>query len=330
MPTPRSKTERLQEAVDAVDACSSITAAAYRLSIPRSTLDSRLREARSRGIEPKPKPEPEVVEFVKPRVRVQSGRAEGTTYKVLAIGDAHDTPGIDKKRFNWLGQHAADYGADWVVQIGDFLTLDSLNSHIPNDTLQAKTKNPFYRDLESGAEAFGEFERGLGSHKPRKHCTLGNHERRAWFYEDANPETDGLLTGPLLSLFEQHNWGVSEYGDFFFLGAVGFNHAPLNKMKKTMGGETRSNVLSKMVFDYVRGHDHQDYYQTASKFGPVGHVGLVGLGCALPWGHIEKFALHALNGWWWGDKEIQISGGRIESVSSVSMLELERRYGQQR
>jgi hypothetical protein len=326
---PRLATQRLQEAVDAVDRLGSQVAAARFLDISRAGLQTPLRRAASAGITPRTPDVAPIKEAPppKPRVRVQAGRPEGTTYKVLAIGDAHDSPELGKKRFHWMGRHAAEMGADWVVQIGDMLTLDSLNSHIPNDTLQAKTKNPFYHDLESGAVALGEFDRGLGSHRVRKHCTLGNHERRAWFYEDAKPETAGLITGPLLALFEQHQWGTSEYGAFFFLGMVGFNHAPLNKLKKTMGGDTRMNVLNKMVFDYVRGHDHQDYVQSAAKFGPLGGVTLVGLGCALPWGHEEKYAQHALNGWWWGVKELQITGGRLESVSSVSMLELERRYG---
>jgi hypothetical protein len=251
---------------------------------------------------------------------------DGAAYKVLVIGDAHDHPTIPKDRFRWMGRHAAEMGADWVVQIGDMLTLDSLNSHIPNDTLQAKTKNPFYHDLTSGADALGEFNRGLGSHLCQRHVTLGNHERRAWYYEDANPETAGLLTGPLLALFEQHKWSTSDYGAWWFLGGVGFIHAPLNKLGKTLGGETRQNILNKMVFDVVRGHEHQKYLYSSSKFGPLGEVNLLGTGCALPDHHVEDYAKHCLNGWAWGVNEVTIRGGKIEAHAWVPMGELERRY----
>jgi hypothetical protein len=214
-----------------------------------------------------------------------------------------------------------------VVSIGDFLTLDSLNSHISNESLLGKSKSPFWRDMESGKEAWGEFERGIGSHNAKRHITFGNHERRAWYHEDANPEVQNLLTGPLVCLFEDHGFTHSDYGEYWFLGGVGFIHAPLNKLAKTMGGETRNNILNRMVFDLVRGHDHNEYTQPLSKFGPIGHVTLVGLGCALPHGHIESYAQHALNGWSWGVKELIIQGGRITDAAWVSMLELERRYG---
>lgn len=329
MAPPKLSTIRLQEAVDALDRLGSQVAAAQFLKVSRAGFQTRLRRAAEAGIAPRKPQEAPIKEAPaqKPRVRVKAGTPEGSIYRVLVIGDAHDAPDIPKDRFRWMGKHAAEIGCDWVVQIGDMLTLDSLNSHIPNDTLQAKTKNPFYRDLESGAEALGEFARGLGSHLCKKHCTLGNHERRAWFYEDGNPETAGLLTGPLLALFDQHGWSITEYGEWFFLGGVGFVHAPLNKLGKTFGGETRQNVLNKMIFDVVRGHDHQEYFHSSSKFGPQERVTLMGAGCALPQGHIEQYAKHALNGWAWGVTGIEIQGGRITSHAWVPMSELERRYG---
>jgi hypothetical protein len=329
MPAAPLSRARMQEAVDAVDRAPSQVDAAKILGIPYPTLCSRLRRAKQAGITPAPKDEPPIVEVPasKPRVRVKAGTPEGSVYRVLLIGDAHDDPETEKDRFRWMGRHAAEMGADWVVQIGDMLTLDSLNAHIPNDTLQAKTKNPFYHDLESGGEALGAFNRGLGSHRCQRHVTLGNHERRAWFYEDANPETAGLLTGPLLSLFDQHGWSHTEYGEWWFLGGVGFIHAPLNKLGKTMGGETRQNILNKMVFDVVRGHEHQKYCYSQAKFGPLGHVTLLGAGCALPHGRIESYARHSLNGWDWGVHELTIQGGKITGHAWIGMDELGRRYG---
>ena len=322
--------ERMIEAVNALERFGTQHAAAKFLGIPRNTLQSRLYSAGIAGIHALKQEQPiKEVPPLKPVVRVQAGSSAGSkVIRCQGIGDCHDDPSIpDKRRFRWLGKHAADFGATHVRQIGDLETFDSLNTHISNDTLSGKSKNPFYRDLESLEEALSEYQVGLGSHKPDLEITLGNHERRAWLFEEANPESQNLLTGPLTCLLEQYGWRWKEYGEWSFLGGVGFIHAPINKMGKTFGGETRQNVLNKMVFDIVRGHDHQHYDQPSSKFGPIGNVTLVGLGCALPHGHIETYAKHALNGWAWGDKELLISGGRIESSAFVSMLELERRYG---
>jgi len=270
----------------------------------------------------------EEVPPAKIRVRVPAG--SDTTrrpLRVLGVGDTHDHPRISKERFYWIGRLAADLGVDYIVQIGDFATLDSLNFHIPDDTLLAKTKNPYSDDMSSLREAMAQVDRGLGSHRLKKHCALGNHERRAWRYEDTHPAMAGVVTGQLLETFEQFGWSTTDYGAYFFLGGVGFTHAPINKLGKTMGSESRLPVLNKMVFDIVRGHDHQEYTQPQAKFGPIGRVTLVGLGCALPDGHIEDYAQHCLNGWSWGVKELLIENGRIESAKWYSMLELKAKYG---
>lgn len=320
--------EKLLEAVEAVNRFGgNETKAAAHLKLSRGGLQQRLRSAAIAGIEPHKEPPP-VESAGKPKVRVQAGREGGSSYRALAMGDAHDSPLIPKDRFRWIGKHANAMGADWLVGIGDFLTLDSLNSHIGNDTLLGKAKGPFGDDLDSGEEAMGEIDKGLEGHKLRRHQTDGNHERRAWLYENANPEAQGLLTGPLACMYEQHGWTRTEYGEFFFLGGVGFVHAALNRLGKTYGGKNAEQTIANdAVFDIVIGHSHSGRVWRAPKIGPSQYVNVVNLGCALPHGHVEDYARHATTGWTWGVYELLIAGGHIESASFVSMLELERRYG---
>jgi hypothetical protein len=254
---------------------------------------------------------------------------EGSQYRVLAIGDAHDHPDLPKDRFRWMGRHAAEMGVDYVTQIGDMLTLDSLNSHVSNETLLGKLKSPWTRDMHSAKEALGEFDAGLGSHKPKKQITLGNHERRAWTYEDHHPEVAGILTGELLCTFEDHGWHHTPYGEYFFLGGVGFIHCAINRLNKSYGGKNAEMTIGNdALFDHVLGHSHVRREHRAVKLGPSKHVTILNLGCALPWAHVENYMLHgALSGWWWGCCELVISGGQITDVNAVSMLELERKYG---
>ena len=91
---------------------------------------------------------------VKPHYHVSFDRPDGRgRTKVLAIGDAHDGPRIAKDRFRWFGRLAAETRPDVIVQIGDFLSLDSLCRYEGNDTLKGKAKPSLKDDLDSFKEA---------------------------------------------------------------------------------------------------------------------------------------------------------------------------------
>ena len=133
--------------------------------------------------------------------------------KVLVIGDAHDGPTIPKARFLWMGKHIKKTKPDHVVQIGDFLSLDSCCWHIDNATMQArKNKGTFLDDIGSFDSALYELNKGIGSYKVKKHCTLGNHENRLWKWEDKNPEYYNMGKDKLMKTLKKYGWTASEYG----------------------------------------------------------------------------------------------------------------------
>lgn len=266
-----------------------------------------------------------------PRVRVVADTTarEGKEYRIVVIGDTHDSPEVEKDRFYWLGRFVADTAPDAVVQIGDLLTLDSLNTYIPNESFYGKAKPSYMRDLASGEEALEMFDRGVADTLvPIKHITLGNHERRLWKFEDKTPEVYGMMQTQFTKLLESHGWGWTEYGEFYFIGGVGFVHVPLNELEKPYGGKTANHrVCLDSTFDIVWGHTHKDSNYKVSKIGPRNYVRSLNVGCALPYQHVEKYASHGTTGWSWGVYLIGISGGHIQSWEWTSMLELEKRYG---
>lgn len=268
---------------------------------------------------PPPQPEP-------PRVRV---KPNGAAYRVLAIGDAHDSPGLEKDRFHWMGRYAAETRPDYIIQIGDMLTLDSLNSHIPNDTFNGRAKGTFLADIASGKEALDAFNSALPSdYTPKKHCTQGNHERRLYLFEDSAPEVSGMMQAEYETIMADAGWTTTPYGEWFFVGGVGFSHAALNRLGKTYGGiNAEQTMANHAIFSLVIGHSHVARHIRAAKIGPLQHLDVVNLGCALPHGHIEEYARHSTTGWWYGCHDLLIQGGHIQEVKQVSMLELERRYG---
>lgn len=263
-------------------------------------------------------------------MRVQAGSVSGQRIKLLAVGDAHDDPETSKERFEWFGRAAVDEGCDRAVFIGDVGSIDSLNTHAGNHTLLGKSKNPFSIDMGSLNEAYQAFNHGLGSHTlVERHVTDGNHERRIWFYENEHPEMAGSLVSEYLHTVESNGFKRSPYGEYHFIGGVGFIHCAINRLNKSYGGKNAEVTIGNdAVFDHVIGHSHVKREHRAIKLGPSKHVTVLNLGCALPWGRVESYMYHgALTGWWWGVHTITIQNGQITDASAISCTELERRYG---
>ena len=48
-------------------------------------------------------------------------------HRVIVIGDAHDSPKIPQDRFKWIGKHIKQSNPDYIIQIGDWASFDSLS-----------------------------------------------------------------------------------------------------------------------------------------------------------------------------------------------------------
>ena len=248
--------------------------------------------------------------------------------KVCVIGDLHDAPGISKERLRWLGKHIRNTKPDQVVQIGDFLSLDSCCWHIDNATMQArKNKGTFLEDINSFDLALEEFNKGLSTYKVKKHCTLGNHENRLWRWEDKNPEYYQMGKKELFSTLKKYGWTWSEYGEFYFIDGVGFTHVPFNIMGREFGGvSVERNIGQSSLFDVVFGHTHKFNDVRCPKIGKANYIRVVNVGCSLPMNHIESYAKVATTGWFWGVVDISIYNSKIQEVRTTTMDTLELTY----
>jgi len=265
---------------------------------------------------------------VKPRYTIRADNvSRGDKVKVVVIGDAHDSPHIpDKSRFQWLGKYVADTKPDFVIQIGDVATMDSVSSHTGNHTLEGKSKTNIPTDIASLNLALDAFNDGLGSYNVPKHITLGNHERRVFAYENEHPEVEGMPSHLLDQCLVQRGWTYSPYGQPHFVGGVAFLHAAINRMGKTFGGKTSENqIANESVTDVVVGHSH---IKRVVKFAKLHHrhITVVNAGCALPHGYIEDYAKHAQTGWSYGVMTLTIKDNHITDDEWVSMETLGERY----
>jgi hypothetical protein len=264
------------------------------------------------------------------RIRVSHARPRGPaeTIKVCAIGDVHDTPGLSKDRARWMGKWVDSVKPDLVIQIGDLLTLDSLNGHVSDDTWTGRSKPTFEQDIASGAEFLGEFQAASGSHNPERHITLGNHEHRIWRYEDSAPATVGMMQEYLDEMIRNAGWGYSPFGMPYIVGNVAFVHIPIGLNGKPVGGKTSTAIIARdSVRDTVSGHTHRAEVSRVPKLGIDERVLSLNLGCALPDGHVESYVGHGASGWWWGGWTLTIHGGRIEGYEQISMRALQERFG---
>lgn len=309
--------------------------AAQELGLIRETYNSRLQVARARFaggttaqkivVASERASAPTVI--VRPHFTVrQDNTSRAEKIRVICIGDAHDSPALtDKSRFKWIGKYCRQEKPDVVIQIGDFATLDSLNTHVPNETFQGKSKPTYMADMASFNEALTEMNLPDGQ---ERHCTLGNHERRLYAFEDKAPEAYGMMQFELQSVFERHKWTFSPYGQITYYGGVGFVHAALNRLNKTYGGKNAEQTIANdSIHDLVIGHSHTERRHRAPKIGGNNYVQIINVGCALPDQHIEDYAQHALTGWSYGIADMTIKNGHVQDYHFVSMNRLGERYG---
>jgi len=272
----------------------------------------------------------EATVVVKPVYRIQQRKSKPDENKrVLAIGDCHDGPSVpDKTRFYAMGRYAKENQVDQIIQIGDFASIDSLNRFDGNETLKGKSKPSFGQDMQSFQQAIRAFHKGLDGYDVPKHVTLGNHEDRIWSFTNKNPEIADMLDQILFATMDDYGWTYSPYGEFYFIGDVGFTHAPLNTMGKAYGGMQSENQIARdALHDVVYGHTHKRLDKSFPKMGNQ-CVTIMNLGTSLPEGHIEEYAKHTLTGWSYGVYDIQIKDGKIDGRTWIPMNNLIERYGE--
>ena len=94
-----------------------------------------------------------------------------------------------------------------------------------------------------------------------------------------------------------------------------------------MGGTTvEYRAANLATSDLVIGHSHRTNLVSAPKVDRKEPVKVLNLGCALPQGYIERYALHSLTGWSYGTWKLRLRKGRIVSWEFTTMNELREKY----
>ena len=286
------------------------------------------------------------VQYVKPApvrklypVRVEGPEATGIKgftgerfTSVAVIPDIHIAPGISNERMHWIGRWVNDIEPDYIVQLGDWLTLDSMSTHAAPGSIAQLQAPTFQADLAAGRESIEIFNDAVGDKGITKRIeTLGNHEFRAYRFENLNSCLEGTLIQEIEEMFAAGGFRPVPFGQFAFIEGVGFIHHANNTLGRPYGGKTvAQRIAAESIFSVVHGHCHTKQAADAPKIGPSHSVRAISAGCALPYGHVEEYAQHATTGWWWGVLNLVIHNGIILDEHWTSMISLERRYGRRR
>ena len=247
--------------------------------------------------------------------------------KVVYFTDAHNQPTLPQDRFVWLARMVNYEKPDYLIDGGDMDDFHSLCSHEKNETEKGRVKPALLHDLEYSAKARTLINDVL-TVNPKKVITLGNHEARIFIYENNNREVQGLASNHYFDILDKHGWDYCDYGDKFDCHGVDFTHCPFTGMGKPFGGDLiAKNVSVKSKRDCVFGHTHQLTTHTDHKTFNES-VTAYNLGCYMPDGYIPAYVKNTRKEFWYGAHVLMISGGRVKSVKSYQIGELEHRYGQ--
>lgn len=273
----------------------------------------------------------EVVFEEKPRVRVRAYNVSVTqdlpVRRVVAIGDMHIQPGMTLEHMTWIGRHVAATRPDNVIQIGDFFDMESCEFHSAPGSASNVKRPAFIEDIEAGEEALDLYHREIPTGEIPHDVVLGNHEHRVWRLEEAAPNLAGTLTLQLDQFFSRYRWKVTPYRHWLFMEGVGFSHVPISIMGKPIGGRyPENNIGNQTTHSICFGHTHRANHIVVPKIGVNNSITVTNLGSAMPHGYVPKWADGNTTGWTYGIADLRLRGGRVESASFISILELKEKY----
>jgi hypothetical protein len=251
-------------------------------------------------------------------------KRKGPMVSVLAIGDPHDNPTRDKRRFTWMGRHAAQTKPDRIVFIGDTVCLDSLSTHQERGSQDDIDRPAYHEELESADEALSLFHAPIGVGEFRVDHTWGNHEHRACRAAAAHPKTNGDMPVRLEQVFARYRWKNHAFGEYTKIAGVDFVHCPLDIRRREITNET--TIKSRQCRSLVMGHTHIAAQLVAVKNGSNEKVQVFNLGTSMPYGERAHYVGTAPAPWDYGVWNLLIQDGRIISWKFFNMLELEHVY----
>ena len=239
----------------------------------------------------------------KPYPRQKKKQKLGAT--ILVIPDAHSKPQFPNHRFEWLGRLVTDILPDYIVDIGDWFDMHSLNNHSRGASFHGAS---YWEDISAGIDArlrfaaqIDDYNRGKRSktkYKPELIFCHGNHENRiARFIAEEEPRLEGIIS---TDDFRSVEFGWEEIPFLETKNILGCNFSHYftsGVMSRPISGmHQASSMISKRLGTCIQGHTHT-FDHSIKTSGEGKHIHGVVVGCFLEKEQREDWAGPANDMW---------------------------------
>lgn len=243
---------------------------------------------------------------------------------VIVVGDAHISDDQNLDRFKALGKMIDDKQPEYVVLIGDFLSMDCLSEWDRNKRKLMENRR-YKKEVAAGNTALTLM--GAGSQKHTEFIYIeGNHENRLTRYLESDPTFDGMCSIPKDLSFHDRNIGWIPYKECLTLDGVSFTHIPINSGGKPIGNPNVANkALNLFQNSVVFGHSHTLDHAAAHRHGSEHLNQALCVGCFFE--HVDAYAQGSMTNYWRGVVELDIYATNRFDVTTTSMRQLYNQYG---
>lgn len=257
---------------------------------------------------------------------------------ILVIGDCHVSDNQDLSRFTIASKFIVDEKPDYIIIIGDFLTLDALSAWDRNKRKKMEGRR-YNKEIEAGNEALDllfhdmkqynvkRSKRHRKQYKPEIVYIEGNHEDRLTRYLDTDPTFDGMVGVKKDLKLDKRKIKFVPYKEYYYVNGIGFTHIPFNKMAPVSGIDITRKASMVNVNSVVFGHTHEQHLSHIHKQGQEHLQDIYCCGCFFE--HKDDYVRGCVTQYWVGLTILDNWKTSRFDVRSYSLSNLKRRYEDQ-
>ena len=255
--------------------------------------------------------------------------------KVIVIGDSHVDDEQSLDRFDVASKFIIDQKPEYIVNIGDFLTLNCLSAWDMNKRKKMEGRR-YIKEIDAGNEALDRLMAGVNQYnkkrrkskkvqyKPKWIYTAGNHSDRLGRYLDNDPTFEGTIGIQKDLKLKERGIEWIPYREYYYINDVGFTHIPFNKVAPICGMNITAKAQAVGIKSTVFGHTHEQHLSHVHKEGMKHLQDTYNCGCFFD--KKEDYVHGKVTNYWRGLTVLHIwKEGRFD-VESWSMGRLEREY----
>ena len=266
------------------------------------------------------------------------------TKTILVIPDGHVDNEQDLSRWSFLGRLIVAHKPAVIVQLGDFVSINSL-SHFDMNKKRKMEGKRFALEMEAGRTALDllfdpmvaynkkQVDQHKKKYEPEVIWIEGNHEARVGLYIDTNAQLEGQLElhlphnlnyagYPITTVVPYRKYIMHETG-------IAFTHAPINAACKPCTGKFALNRASEIfatsvVFGHLHRKESINVYRHGKGTAEENITQIFSAGCFFE--HTDDYAKGAQNVYWRGVALLHVwEQGRFD-ITEISIRRLRRNY----